>query len=476
MEQLDTSFWAGTEMSLHAYIQAQEKFQAADLSAAQAAYTSNQQEPEPLPRLFSKQGDVGVISIAGPLVNSDSWINEFMGRTGYPEIRDALIHAATDPSVSAIVLDVNSGGGAVSGVSDVANLIKKIDQGMKPVHTFTDGAMGSAAYWLGSSARSVTAGQVAEVGSIGVLVVHKEMSKGLEMEGIKATVIKAGEYKASGNPYEPLTDKVRGEIQGQLDHIYSIFAQAVAENRNVTYPVADQKMGQGRVFIGTQAVDVGLADAIGSFDSVISKVQGAIDLQKKSSQYGANFSKGSTMKTALTEQQLVLMAELGLPAPTAEQTPAAPAAAAVPAAETEAPAPVAATETVAPVAEPSSDLTAFLKTSLAEAQATVTDLTIQLRDVKAASEAMTTSHAALRQIAEASVDRLKVALGGAAGGAQALTDESLLAEHASLRAQFEGKFKAGGLAAVSSAAPSEKLSDSVDPVRQARISSTRLAK
>ena len=114
---------------------------------------------------------------------------------------------------------------------------------------------------------------------------------------------------------------------------------------------------------------------------------------------------------------------------------------------------------------------------MAEAQAGNTDLTIQLRDLKAASELMTASHAALRQIAEASVDRLKVALGGASGGASALTDTSLLAEHATLRAQFESKFKAGGVAAVSSSGSSDQESvAAVDSVRQARLASTRFAK
>ena len=104
------------------------------------------------------------------------------------------------------------------------------------------------------------------------------------------------------------------------------------------------------------------------------------------------------------------------------------------------------------------------------------DLTVQLRDAKASAEAMTTTHTALRSIAAASVDRLKIALGGTAGGADALSDTSLLAEHATLRAQFESKFKAGGVAAVSSTAQPDAKSEVADPVRQARLASTRFAK
>ena len=464
MPTLDSKFWAGTEQSLEKFL-ASEKL---DISAMQP-----QDSEDGPPRLFAQSGNVGIITIAGSLVNNDSWMNAYMGRTSYGEIRDALVHAASDPNIGAIVLDVNSGGGAASGVSDIADLIKKIDKEVKPIHTFSDGMIASAAYWLGSSARSVSVGQVTEAGSIGVITVHREMSKAMERDGVKATVIKAGDHKGNGNPYEPLSDKARAEIQGQLDHMYGIFMGAVADNRGMSYPVADGKMGQGRTFIGTQAVEAGLADSVTTFDAVVSKRQGEIDASRKVPQYGANFQKGTPMKVALTEQQISAMAELG--AHVAEGTAVVPTTpspapeAAAPSAET-APAPVQAKPAEAP------ELVAFLKTSLAEAQAANVDLTVQLRDAKASAEAMTTTHTALRSIAAASVDRLKIALGGTAGGADALSDTSLLAEHATLRAQFESKFKAGGVAAVSSTAQPDAKSEVADPVRQARLASTRFAK
>ena len=478
MKTLDTEFWAGTELALANFI-------AGEKQDVTAMYGDSQAERD-TPRLFSQVGGVGVITIAGALVNNDSWINAYVGRTGYPEIREALIHAATDPNIGAIVLDVNSGGGAVSGVADTAQLIKQIDSSMKPIHAFSDGQIASAAYWIGSSARSLDIGSVTEAGSIGVLTVHKEISKALEMEGVKATVLKAGEHKAAGNMYEPLSDKARAQIQNQLDYMYTMFVQQVAENRDVSYPVADTKMAQGKVFIGTQAVDAGLVDGISTFDAVISKVQGGIDAKKSTPQYGANFSKGPAMKVALTDQQIAAMAEAGITMPGAmavaaiatPETEAARAAAAAAAVKTEAePAAPAADAAPAAPAAPAEDagVVAYLKTSLAEAQASNTNLTMELRDLKASSESMAATHTALREIAVASVDRLKVALGGTAGTAQALSDVALLAEHAAMRTQFESKFKAGGVAAVSTEATPDTKSEQDDPVRQARINATRLA-
>jgi signal peptide peptidase SppA len=465
---IGSQFWAGTEQSLALCADA-EKLDMAPHAKAMADMGGPERGT---PRLFSQSGGVGIISIAGPLVNTDSWMNAFMGRTSYGEIRDALMHAAADPSVGAILLDINSGGGAVSGVSDTAALIKKVDKEIKPVHTFSDGMIASAALWVGANARTLSVGQVTEAGSIGIITVHKEMSKALEMEGVKATVIKAGEHKGTGNMYAPLTPAAKAEIQGQLDHMYGIFMTDMAANRDMTYPIADAKFGQGRVFIGQQAVDAGLANSVTTFDATVSKLQGEIDRNKAASQYGANFSKGTNMRAALTEQTIAAMAEAGnLQVGTA----AGVAAVAADLATKPAPAVIEPTapEATAPVAE--SDIVAFLKTSLAEANATLMTATMELRDLKAAQESMTASHEALKGIATASVDRLRVALGHSAG-AVALTDSALLADHASLRAQFESKFKAGGVAAVSSQESPGTKGELDDPVRQARLASTRFAK
>lgn len=481
MQLPDIRFWAGTEESFGAYIAALKVAAGLDVQA----YHDNQADQPDMPRLLTKQGDVGVVSVAGPLVPGEPWYAKYSGVTGYGEIRAALIAAAQDPSIGGIVLDINSGGGAVSGVTDIAELISSIDAGVKPVHTFSDGMIASAAYWLGSSARSVDVGKVTEAGSLGVLTVHKEMSRMLDAMGITATVLRAGEFKALGNPMEPLSDKAKAEIQAQLDQMYQTFLQHVADARGVSYQVADTKMGQGRVFVGTKAVEAGLADSVTNFDAVISKVQGAIDSQKQRSQYGANFQKGPVVKTALTEQQLAAMAEGGLAATAKTPEELAAEAAAKEAADkaakeaadkAAAEAAAAAAAEAAKAGSQPGEVVALLQSQLAAAQASVVDMTIQLRDTKAAADKATSALASFRAIAEASVDRLSIALNGSAGAAAGLSDEALLAAHANLRTQFEAKFKAGGVAAVSSSGSSDKSGEVVtDEVAARRRQATRPA-
>lgn len=495
MEVFDLKFWAGTEESLLSFISSLDKLTPEVMAAQAAAYGAAEREEE-VPRLYSRQGDVGVVSISGSLVNSASWINQYLGYTGYPEIRAALIHAAKDPEVKAITLDIKSGGGAVSGVSDTSDLIRMIDKKVKPVYAYSDGMIASAAYWLGSSARSLSVGKVTEVGSIGVLLVHKEMSKYMEKEGITATVLRAGKYKAMGNPYEALSDSAREQIQGQLDQMYTMFVEHVADARGVTYAVADQKMAQGRIFIGQAAVDVGLADKQESFDAFITGIQRGIDAKKSQPKYGANLSQGQQMpKNALTEQEIAAMAAGAGAA--AEQTPAAAAAETATTSGDTPAADAAADAGAAPAAAPAADAGAapaapapaanasaavdLLKEQLREANDRVLALSVELTGLKnAASTAeatiagLTATLEKMQPIVVSAVNNMRVALGGSAIAA-GLTGEALLAEHASAHAQFVHKFKVGGVSSATAADAGKGGQKNVshDSFRKARIDATR---
>lgn len=477
MEIPDIRFWAGTEESFNSYLVALKTASGLDIKA----YMDDDEEDEAAPRLLTKQGNVGVVSIRGPLVPSAPWYARYTGITGYDEIRSALIAAANDPDIGAVLLDINSGGGAVAGVTDVADLVGMIDAKVKPVHTYSDGMIASAALWVGASARDLQIGKVTEAGSIGVLTVLKSMSRYYKEMGIDAEVLRSAEFKAMGHPLDPITDKAKAEIMDQLMQMDAMFNEHMADARGTTVELATEKFGKGRVFIGQRAVEVGLADAVSTFDAVISSLQGAIDSQKQRSQYGANSLKGPVVKTALTEQHVAALAEgagldagAALPsgAPEAGGNPApasAPEATPAPAASAE--------QTPAPAAPAASsaDVVAFLQGQLATAQAQNLELNVQVRALSAAAEASAGVMASMRSLVVASVDRLQVAMGQSAGASAGLDDASLLAMHASLRSSFETKFKAGGVAAVSSSGSSESREVVTDSVRARRMNATKPA-
>jgi len=453
-------YWAGTPESLHAYIEAVSKVLESDAIGKQADYIDPSEDPKDCPPLYQRQGQIGVVTIKGSLTNSDSWMNAYIGAVSYGQIREALIFAANDSEAKAIVLDIDSGGGAVAGMSDTADLVSTIDSKIKPVYAFSDSLMASAAYSLGVSARELTISKMAEVGSVGVLLVHREMSKMMEEAGVTTTVLRSGKWKALGNSMEPLSDSAKEVLQAQVDKLAGLFTDHVAACRKKSSAQVESTMGAGRVFIGSDAVDVGLVDAVANFDTFMAEKHRGIAFSGEMGQYPANSNKnlkGQASKTAITSQ------------PPAANAPALEAA------ETEV-AIEASHALEAPTAADSA-VVALLQTQLATAQAQVLQLSVDLQTTKNSLASAEANAEKFRPVVRGSLSTMRIALGGAAAGIESLTDDNLMAEHANLSAQFNAKFPTGGVAAVSSSASSGSSSDDVaDPLRQARLAATRNSK
>lgn len=176
--------------------------------------------------------------------------------------------AMADSSISRVVLDVDSPGGSVYGVAELANKIYNA-RGNKPIVAIANSLMASAAYWVASAADQIYITKGGEAGSIGVIAVHVDESKANEKAGLKVSYITAGEHKAEGNPDEPLSDDARGFIQSRVNEYYSMFIKDVSRFRGKDESYVKDKFGQGRVFGTNQAIRVGMADKVGSLDYVL---------------------------------------------------------------------------------------------------------------------------------------------------------------------------------------------------------------
>lgn len=469
----DERLWAGTEASLKNYLDAEERGQALEAKAG------DDDDEEGVPHLLDVQGNVGVISIKGPLTNRDSYWNRFMGVTSYNDIRKAVIAAATNQDVSTLLLDIDSGGGAVSGVMDTANLIRLVNDKVKPVASFADGTMASAAYWLGASAGRVYAGRTAMVGSIGVILMHMEYSKALKEDGVGVTVMRAGKYKALANPYEPLSEEGKASLQKILDATYNVFIGHVADLRGKTVTYVDEKMAQGREFIGEESVGAGLVDAITTYDTLLSDLgRQTIDnsqafkqksYQLQDSSYQRNGDMG---KKALTDSDIAALAE-GAAAQTEEHTAAA--------AETDAAAEAEASQQSEPAAEAAfieasvdeGAVVSLLRTQLAEKDTALLQANVELAQIRTKHTEFAAVVDSLASIVAKSLSNLSVALGGTAIDASTMPHASLVVEHNRLSEQFKTKFKAGGVAAVDAADATADAQGKVDPLQRARLAAVR---
>jgi signal peptide peptidase SppA len=165
------------------------------------------------------------------------------------------------------LLDVDSPGGEAIGAFEVADVVREAAQ-EKQVVAVVNGLMASAAYAIGSAASRIVTTSSGVSGSIGVVMLHADYSHALHERGVKPTLIHAGARKVDGNPYQPLTDDVKAELKAEVDKFYDLFVSGVARGRKRMTEKSVRET-QARTFIGIDAVDAGLADSVGSFESVL---------------------------------------------------------------------------------------------------------------------------------------------------------------------------------------------------------------
>lgn len=214
---------------------------------------------------------VAIVPVHGELVNRGAWVGASSGLVSYEGLRHTLRQAANDPAVRAIVMDMNSPGGMVAGMPETAATVRDIAK-IKPVIAVANDMMASAAYGIASGATKIIASDTAMVGSIGTLYVHTDRSKALEKAGLKVTLIHAGARKVEGNSMQPLPDDVRQRIQERTQKLQASFIGLVQAGRPQLSEAAIRAT-EADVYFGAEAVDQGLADAVGTFDGAVAEAE-----------------------------------------------------------------------------------------------------------------------------------------------------------------------------------------------------------
>ena len=225
--------------------------------------------PRVEPFMLTRDG-TAIISVVGELVNRGAWVGSQSGMTSYEGVKFQLARAARSGKAKNIVLDIHSPGGEAVGAFEIADLVRQIGQD-KPVFASVNGMAASAAYAIASGAKRVVTTRTGLSGSIGVVLLHMDVSGAAEQKGVKPTLIFAGEHKVDGNPFQPLSDEVRGDLQAEVNAFYQGFLDTVAAGRGRRLSKRAARETEARTYIGSNAVEVGLADAVGTFDDVVSE-------------------------------------------------------------------------------------------------------------------------------------------------------------------------------------------------------------
>ena len=220
---------------------------------------------------------IAVLPLYGVVTQRGNMVDDISGpgSTSTQQFTSVLRQMLADDTVGQILIDIDSPGGSVYGVAELASEIVKA-RTQKPVIAVANSLAASAAYWIGCSASEFYVTPGGEVGSIGVWQAHFDYSKALEEEGVKPTLISAGKFKVEGNPYVPLDEQAQAFMQSRVDDYYNAFVEAVAVGRGVSISDVRDGMGEGRVLGADAALAMNMVDGISTFDEVLAKMQSSI--------------------------------------------------------------------------------------------------------------------------------------------------------------------------------------------------------
>lgn len=235
-----------------------------------------------------REGMVAVLPLHDTITNRSS-IFDIFGGTSSELFGKVFMQAVANPDVKAIVLDVNSPGGTVSGTDELASVIYAA-RGVKPIVAHVNSMAASAAYWISSAADEMVMTPTGMAGSIGVIAAHDDVSGLLANAGVKRTLISSSKYKAEGNPFEPLSEEARDNIQDRVDGAHRMFVKAVARNRGASQKTVEEDFGQGRMMDAEKAVSLGMADGIGTLGDVLARF-GAVSTKAATSRRAFAFER-----------------------------------------------------------------------------------------------------------------------------------------------------------------------------------------
>lgn len=248
---------------------------------------------------------IGVVEINGIIKSSD-------------DILKQLSDFNNDKKVKAIILRIDSPGGAVGPSQEIYSEVMKIRKN-KPVVASIATLGASGGYYIASAANKIVANPGTITGSIGVIIQFYNFQQLLTKFGIKGNTVKSGEFKDTGSPLRDMTKEERAYIQSVIDDVHNQFVEAVSVGRNLKkeniIPIAD-----GRIITGKRAKELKLVDEMGNFNDAVSLAKKLANLEGEPKLVYAKKKKTSLLDllTGLSDNEskskiLMLLSELRIP-------------------------------------------------------------------------------------------------------------------------------------------------------------------
>ncbi|MDP2278349.1 MAG: signal peptide peptidase SppA [Nitrospirota bacterium] len=197
---------------------------------------------------------VAVVRIEGPIMDSKNTVDEIKGYL-------------KDPSIKALVLRVDSPGGAVAPSQEIYEEVKKAALKKKVIVSMGSVAA-SGGYYISAPADRIIANPGTLTGSIGVIMEIPNIEGLMNKIGVKTEVIKSGRHKDIASAFRKMGKEERLILQDVLDDVHEQFIKAVSDGRKIPFDEV-KKLADGRIFTGRQAMEARLVDELGTLEDAI---------------------------------------------------------------------------------------------------------------------------------------------------------------------------------------------------------------
>lgn len=210
-----------------------------------------------IPRVdtISLRPKIGLVEITGPIFSSEQAVKDL----NYFERRR---------DIDAIIVRLETPGGGVAASQEIFEKVKSIAKGDIPILASMGSVAASGGYYIAIGADTIMANPGTATGSIGVIMGYPVASTLMERLGLSYETIKSGTYKDAGSTFRDVTETDREYFQGLVDNLYQQFVRAVSAQRNLTFEDV-KALGNGMVYSGEQALELGLIDVLGTFDDCV---------------------------------------------------------------------------------------------------------------------------------------------------------------------------------------------------------------
>jgi protease-4 len=216
---------------------------------------------------------IAVINIRGTITSTPSFLIESVTPD---DVFSMIERVEDDPSIRGVLFEINSPGGSVVASREIAYAVKNME---KPTLCWMGDVAASGAYWIASACDYVMSDPLSLTGSIGVTASYLEFSKLFEKYGITYEQITSGEQKDIGSPFRNLTEEEREKLEYITSEIFDYFLKDIINNRNLTESQVEQ-ITSGDIFLGKDAVSLGLIDSVGTIQDAKEKAKEIAGLEQ----------------------------------------------------------------------------------------------------------------------------------------------------------------------------------------------------